>query len=143
MAVGAKLLKKDFRIFVVMGDGELQEGSTWEAAMAGGHHKLDGLTAIVDRNMYQTGPTEEMMALEPLEAKFAAFGWATRVIDGNDMAQVVETLDALPFAPGKPSCIVSQTIKGKGVSICEQGHCHMNRFSPEEAVQALADLGFA
>ena len=142
-ALGIKADGADNRVFVIVGDGELQEGSNWEAAMCAAHHKVDNLVAIVDRNWYQTGSTEEMMALEPLDAKFTAFGWATRVIDGNDMAQVVDALDALPFAPGKPSCIISQTIKGKGVSTCEDGHCHMNRFSPDEAAQALAELGFA
>jgi transketolase len=141
-ALGIKADGTDNKVFVILGDGELQEGSNWEAAMCAAHHKLDNLVAIVDRNWYQTGYTEEMMALEPLDAKFGSFGWATRVIDGHDMAQVVDTLDALPFEAGKPSCIISRTIKGKGVSICEDGHCHMNCFSTEEATQALADLGF-
>jgi transketolase len=141
-ALGIKADKTGNRVFVIVGDGELQEGSNWEAAMCAGHHRLDNLVGIVDRNWYQTGYTEEMMSLEPLADKFAAFGWAVRVIDGHDMGLVIDTLDALPFEAGKPSMIVSQTIKGKGVSICEEGHCHMNRFNEAEAAQALQELGF-
>ena len=139
LALGVRMDQASNRVFVMIGDGELQEGSNWEAAMAGAHHKLDGLTAIIDRNMYQTGPTEEMMALEPLADKWRAFGWATRVIDGNDMGQVVDALDALPFEQGRPSAIVSQTVKGHGVSMSI--HQHMNRFDQEQMAAMLAELG--
>lgn len=127
------------RVFVILGDGELQEGSIWEAAMSAAHHKLDALTAIVDRNWYQTGPTEEMMSLEPLVDKWTAFGWAVRRIDGHDMAQIVAALDALPLEPGRPSAIIADTIKGKGVSFIVNHH--MDRFSPEQLHAALAELG--
>ena len=139
LALGVRMDGAANRVFVMIGDGELQEGSNWEAAMAGAHHKLEGLVAIVDRNMYQTGPTEEMMALEPLADKWRAFGWATRVIDGHDMAQIVETLDALPFEKGRPSAIVSRTVKGRGVSMSL--HQHMNRFDEAQTAAMLAELG--
>ncbi|MCY2927934.1 MAG: transketolase [Planctomycetota bacterium] len=139
LALGVRMDGAANRVFVMIGDGELQEGSNWEAAMAGAHHKLEGLVAIVDRNMYQTGPTEEMMALEPLADKWRAFGWATRVIDGHDMAQIVETLDALPFEKGRPSAIVSRTEKGHGVSMSI--HQHMNRFDEAQTATMLAELG--
>ena len=124
---------------MLLGDGELQEGSNWEAAMAAAHHRLDGLVAIVDRNRYQTGPTEEMMALEPLAAKWEAFGWSVRVIDGHDMAQIVDALEAVPFEAGKPSAIIAETVKGQGVSLSL--HHHMDRFSEEQMRAALAELG--
>ena len=123
------------RVFVILGDGELEEGSNWEAAMAAAHHKADSLVAVVDRNKYQTGPTEEMMALEPLADKWRAFGWSVREIDGHDMAQIVDALEALPFEPGRPSLILANTIKGKGVSFIETHHmAHFN-------AAALAELG--
>jgi len=141
IALGVRMDQGENRVLVLLGDGELQEGSNWEAAMCAAHHKLDGLVAIVDRNKYQTGPTEEMMALEPLADKWQAFGWSVRVIDGHDMAQVVEALDALPFEAGKPSAIIAQTTKGKGVSFIETHH--MARFSGEQLAAALAELGEA
>jgi len=127
------------RVFVLLGDGELQEGSNWEAAMAAAHHRLDHLTAIVDRNRYQTGPTEEMMALEPLADKWAAFGWSVRVIDGHDMTEIVEALEGVPLETGRPSAIVAQTVKGQGVSLSR--HHHMDRFNEEQMRAALRELG--
>jgi transketolase len=138
-ALGVRIDGAPSRVFVLLGDGELQEGSNWEAAMSAAHHKLDRLTAIVDRNMYQTGPTEQMMALEPLADKWEAFGWSVRVIDGHDMAQIVDTLEALPFEPGKPSAIIAQTVKGQGVSLSR--HHHMDRFNEDQMRAALAELG--
>ena len=123
----------------MLGDGELQEGSNWEAAMAAAHHGLDGLIAIVDRNRFQTGPTEEMMSLEPLAEKWASFGWGVRVIDGHDMAEVIGTLEDLPFHRGRPSAIIAETIKGRGVSL-SLNH-HTDRFDEEQVRIALAELG--
>lgn len=140
-ALGVRMDEADNRVFVILGDGELQEGSNWEAAMAAAHHRMDSLIAIVDRNWYQTGPTEEMMSLEPLEAKWQGFGWSVRRIDGHDMAQVLDTLEAVPFEPGKPSVIIADTIKGKGVSFIETHH--MAHFSAEQLAAALAELGEA
>ena len=139
VVLGLRMDQAPNRVFVILGDGELQEGSNWEAAMAAAHHKADHLVAIVDRNQYQTGPTEEMMALEPLADKWRAFGWCVREIDGHDMTQIVETLEALPFESGHPSLILANTIKGKGVSFIETHH--MAHFSREQLVAALAELG--
>lgn len=141
IALGVRMDGGANRTFVILGDGELQEGSNWEAAMAAAHHGLDNLIAIVDRNRYQTGPTEEMMSLEPLAEKWTGFGWSTQVIDGHDMAQVVDALDAVPFLTGRPSAIIAETVKGKGVSL-SLNH-HMDRFSEEQLRIALAELGEA
>jgi len=138
-ALGIKMDKAPNRVFVVLGDGELQEGSNWEAAMAAGHHKLDNLVAILDRNKYQTGPTEEMMALEPLEEKWASFGWGVRRIDGHNMETIVDALESVPFKQGRPSIIIADTIKGKGVSFITNHH--MDRFNEEQLKEALRELG--
>ena len=140
-AVGLRSNKMANRVFVLLGDGELQEGSNWEAVMSASHHKLDNLLAIIDRNWYQTGDTEKMMALEPLEDKWRSFGWNVRVIDGNDMAQVVDALEGAPYETSRPSAIISQTIKGKGVSFVESAHAHMNSFNKEQELAALRELG--
>jgi transketolase len=139
LALGVRMDRASNRVFVMLGDGELQEGANWEAAMAGAHHRLDKLVAIVDRNKYQTGPTEQMMALEPLAEKWAAFGWGVRTIDGHDMGQIVEALDALPFTPGRPSAIIAETVKGQGVSFLETQH--MARLNGEQLQAALEELG--
>ena len=138
-ALGIRMDKASNRVFVILGDGELQEGSNWEAAMAASHHGLDQLTAIVDRNRYQTGETEKMMRLEPLADKWRAFGWAVRTIDGHDMEQVLTALEALPFATGRPSLIIANTVKGKGVASIETQH--MARFDATRLQAALRELG--
>jgi transketolase len=138
-ALGIRMDAASNRVFVILGDGELQEGSNWEAAMSAAHHQLDNLIAIVDRNWYQTGPTEEMMRLEPLEEKWKAFGWATRTIDGHDMTAVLDALEGVPFEPGRPSAIIARTVKGKGVSFIENHH--MAHFDEERLRAALAELG--
>ena len=103
-----------------MGDGELPEGSNWEAALTAAHYKLDNLCAIVDLNGLQiTGPTKDVCNTEPLDKKFESFGWATRHVDGNDVVALKEAFDALPFEIGKPSVIIAHTVKGKGVSFME------------------------
>ena len=138
-ALGMKMDEVSNRVFVILGDGELQEGSNWEAAMAGAHHKLDNLIAIVDRNMYQTGPTEQMMSLEPLADKWKSFGWKVKTIDGHNMEEIVDTLESIPFEQGRPSAIVSNTIKGKGVSFILNRH--MAQFNEEQLRAALKELG--
>jgi transketolase len=138
-ALGVRMDKASNRVFVVLGDGELQEGSNWEAAMAAAHHKLDNLIAIVDRNWYQTGQTEEMMALEPLADKWRSFGWAVRCIDGHSMKEVVDALEGVPFEQGRPSVVIANTIKGKGVSFI-MNH-HMARFDENRLREALQELG--
>lgn len=138
-ALGIRMDRASNRVFVMLGDGELQEGSNWESAMSASHHKLDNLIAIVDRNHYQTGPTEEMMSLEPLADKWESFGWSVRTIDGHDMEQIVYALDNIPFEKGHPSAIIAETIKGKGVSFI-MNH-HMARFNEERLKEALCELG--
>jgi len=119
IALAGKLDGADYRVFTLMGDGELAEGSVWEAAMAAAHHELDNLTAIVDHNTLQiTGHTRDVCSNEPLDEKFAAFGWTVRTIDGHDVAELTEALTAKP-QPGKPTVVIANTVKGKGVSFME------------------------
>ena len=117
-ALAAKLRGLDYRTFVVLGDGELQEGSNWEAAMTAAHYDLDNLTAIVDRNRLQQGAsTADTKELEPLPDKWAAFGFEVRVIDGHDFTQLLDALE--PSSTGKPVAVIANTIKGKGISFME------------------------
>ena len=127
---------------MVLGDGEIQEGQIWEAAMFGAYHKVDNVCAIVDYNRIQLdGFVKDIMELEPLADKWRAFGWAVRAIDGHSMREVVSTLRSVPFEAGKPSMIVSNTIKGKGVSFMEnQAGWHGKAPGTEETRQALAEL---
>lgn len=130
------------RVYALMGDGELAEGSNWEAAAAAAHHGLDNLTAIVDFNGLQiSGRVEDVMNLTPVSDHFAAFGWAVTEIDGNDMSQIVDALDRLPLEPGKPSLIVAHTIKGKGLSFAENVASY-HYWTPEAAqlAQAKAEI---
>ena len=142
MALGARLQGKDFRTVVMLGDGELQEGSNWEAAMAAAHLAPLSLTAIVDYNkVQQSGHVAEMLGLEPLADKWRAFGWSVRECDGHDMAQVVDALDALPEAPDKPSLLIAHTVKGKGTRFAEDSYLwHNNAVSDEVYEKALAEL---
>ena len=142
MAIAGKYDGRGYRVFVLLGDGELAEGSNWEAAMSARHFNLDNLVAIVDRNRLQIdGPTEEVMALEPLADKWKSFGWAVSEIDGHDMTQIVETLDHLPLVKGKPSVVIAHTTKGKGVSFMEnQVGWHYRAPTKEEADKALKEL---
>lgn len=117
-AIAAKLTGTGARVFAVMGDGEMQEGSNWEALMAGAHHRLDNLTAVVDRNRLQQGArTEDTNGLDPLDDKLAAFGWEVRVVDGHDFSALIEAFG--PSTTGSPVAVVAQTVKGKGVSFIE------------------------
>ncbi|MDE0941151.1 MAG: transketolase [Alphaproteobacteria bacterium] len=143
MALGARMQGKDFRTCVMVGDGELQEGSNWEGAMAAAHLGLSNLTVILDYNkIQQSGTVTQMMGLEPAADKWAAFGWAVREIDGHDMSAVVEALDALPYAEAAPSLIIAHTIKGKGVSFAEDSFLwHNNMVTDEVYAKALAELG--
>jgi transketolase len=105
---------------VLTGDGELLEGSNWEAAMAAAQFRIDRLTVIVDRNRLQQGDaTERTVALEPLADKFRAFGWEVIEVDGHDLDALVTTFDAVPLVDGRPSCVIARTIKGRGVSFIE------------------------
>jgi transketolase len=120
MALAAQRDGKGHRIWVMLSDGECDEGSVWEAALFAPHHRLENLVAIVDYNNIQSfGTVKEVLDLEPLAEKWRAFGWAVREIDGHDLAAIEETYAALPFEAGKPSSIVAHTVKGKGVSYME------------------------
>ncbi|WP_342236694.1 transketolase [Inquilinus sp. OTU3971] len=139
-AVAARLSDVSWRTFVVLGDGELQEGSNWEAAMSAGHRGLDNLTAIVDRNRLQQGArTEDTNRLEPLADKWRAFGWEVIELDGHDHAALWAAFTAAPA--GKPRCVIARTIKGKGVSFMEDRvEWHHKVPSPAQIEQALAEV---
>ncbi len=141
-AIAAKMDKKSFRVFTLMGDGELPEGSNWEAALSAAHYKLDNLCAIIDKNGMQiTAPTTEVMNTDPLDQKWKAFGWAVREVDGNDVAALKEAFAALPFEKGKPSVIIAKTVKGKGVSFMEnQLKWHHGVPTAEQYEQAQEEL---
>jgi transketolase len=120
MALAGKRDGKSHRVWVLLSDGECDEGSTWEPALFAPHHRLDNLIAMVDYNKIQSfGTVKEVLDLEPLADKWRAFGWGVREIDGHDLAAIREAFAAVPFAPDRPSCIVAHTIKGKGVSYME------------------------
>lgn len=141
-ALGAKMSGASWRTFVVTGDGELQEGSNWEAALTAAHYKLDNLTLIVDRNRLQQGDfTEQTIQLDPLAEKWRAFGFALREVNGHDYAALLQTFEALPFEPGKPSCIIAHTHKGQGVSFMrDQAAWHHKVPNAEEYERALQEL---
>lgn len=143
MALGARIQKLAFRSFVMVGDGELHEGSNWEAAMAAAHYQLANLTCIVDHNkIAQSADLADLIGLDPLADKWRAFGWAVREIDGHDMGAVIDALDALPFDAHKPSAIVAHTVKGKGVSFAEGTYVwHSNTVNDEVYAKAITELG--
>ncbi len=140
MALAAKLDGKKYHVYVLMGDGELQEGQVWEAAMTSSHYKLDNITAIVDRNgLQQTSPTEENMALGNIKAKFESFGWTALEIDGHNIEEIKRALDW--DQGGKPKAIIARTVKGKGVSFMEnQVGWHGVAPNKEEYEKAITEL---
>lgn len=142
MALGARLQGKNFRTVVMLGDGELQEGSNWEAAMAAAHHDVSSLTAILDYNkLQQSGHVDAMLSLEPMAERWRTFGWTVKEIDGHDIAAVIDALDALPYSPDAPSVLIAHTIKGKGASFAEDSHLwHNNVVDDEVYAKALAEL---
>lgn len=139
IALSARVDKKDFRVFVILGDGECAEGSVWEAAMSAGHHRVDNLTVIVDRNGFQVnGATEDIMDTSLFEDKFAAFGWEVRTIDGHDFSGIYNTLSSVPFKSGRPSCIIADTTKCKGLPFGEDKfEFHHWHCAPEEIDSAI------
>ncbi len=142
MAIAAKLDEKDYRVYTLMGDGELPEGSNWEAALSASHYKLDNLCAIVDKNSLQiTAPTADVMNTDPLDKKWEAFGWAVKEINGNDIDELKAAFASLPFEKGKPSVIIANTTKGKGVSFMENElkwhHGVPNKEQYEQAINEL------
>jgi len=142
MALAAKKDGRNNRVFTIMGDGELTEGSIWEASASAAHYHLDNLVAIIDRNGLQiSGRTEKVMSMEPLEEKFTAFGYAVRHVDGNNVAELAALLDCLPFEPGKPNLILAHTVKGKGVSYMEDSVSWHHRVPTDvEYATALQEL---
>lgn len=142
MALAGKMDQRSYRVFTLLGDGELGEGSNWEAAMTAAHYHLDNLVVIVDRNLLQiSGSTEEVNALEPLEQKWQAFGFATRVVDGHDLGCLVDTFDQAPFEKGSPSLVLAQTVKGKGISFIEnKAGWHHHVPTDSEYLAALGEL---
>jgi transketolase len=142
LALAARLDERPNRSFVLLGDGELDEGSVWEAAMSGAHFGLDNLVAVVDRNGWQiTGRTEETMRLEPLAERWRAFGWEVAEIDGHDLDELRTVFRAIPFTPGRPSVVVARTTKGRGVRLFEdRKKSHYVTLAPQLHRRAAASL---
>jgi transketolase len=143
MALGRRLTAKEFRIYVLMGDGELQEGQVWEAAMAAGHYRLNEITAIVDHNRLQvSGRVEGVLGIEPLRSKWEAFHWNVVEIDGHSMEEIIAACEETRIQREAPSVIIAHTVKGKGVSFIENmAESHSMVFSSEEVAMALKELG--
>jgi transketolase len=144
MALGARLANRDYRTFVLTGDGELQEGQVWEAAMAASHYKLGNLVAIVDANGYSgSGPTSAAMNIEPLAARFSSFGWSVREIDGHDIGVLRSTFESLPSVSStEPVCVIARTKKGHGVEMFEKQPqaWHLGLLSPEQQTDVVAEI---
>ncbi|HXE90501.1 MAG TPA: transketolase [Terriglobales bacterium] len=143
VALAGKLKGKDYNTFCIMGDGEQQEGNIWEAVMEAAHYKLEKLIGIVDSNRLQIdGPVAEVMNIEPLEAKYRAFGWEVLRINGHDMSEIIEALETAKAGRGKPVLIIAETVKGKGVSFMENvAGWHGKAPNHEEMLQGLTELG--
>lgn len=145
MAIAGKMDEKSYNVYTLMGDGELPEGSNWEAALSAAHYKLDNLCAIVDKNGLQiTASTNQVMNTDPLKNKWEAFGWAVKEIDGNNIEELRTAFASLPFEKGKPSLIIAHTVKGKGVSFMENElkwhHGVPNEGQYEQAITELDSL---
>lgn len=145
MALGLKLDKKANRVYVLLGDGEIQEGIVWEAAMSAAHYKLDNLTVILDNNGLQIdGLNEEVMTVNPVDEKWKSFGWNVIEIDGHNFEQIIDSFEKAEKTLGKPTIIIAKTIKGKGISFMEdQVGWHGSAPSNEQTQQALEELGGA
>src|SRR3984885_8556731 len=144
MAIAGKMDSATYRVFTLLGDGELAEGSNWEAAMAAAHYKLDNLTAIIDHNTLQiSGRTRDVMSNEPIDEKFRAFGWAVKIVNGHNFAELTHALSQ-PAETGKPTCVIANTVKGSGVSFMEDvAKWHHGVPSEAELKQALGELDAA
>lgn len=143
MALGSKLDQNPARVYVLLGDGEIQEGIVWEAAMSAAHYKLDNLTAILDYNGLQIdGKNDEVMTVKPVDEKFKSFGWHVIMIDGHDYEQIVKAFEEAEQVKGKPAMIIAKTTKGKGVSFMEdQPGWHGKAPDDTQARQAVEELG--
>lgn len=144
-AIGGKMDERNFRVFTLLGDGELPEGSNWEAALTAAHYGLDNLCAIIDHNKLQiTGRTAEVCNTDPIDAKFESFGWAVRHVDGHDLDALKECFGTLPFVKGKPSLMIAHTVKGKGISFMEnQLKWHHGVPDEKQYQEALTELDYA
>jgi transketolase len=141
-AIAAKMDESAVKVFTLLGDGELAEGSNWEAGFTASHYKLDNLCAIVDYNKLQiTGAVKDVYNPEPLKSKFESFGWAVHEVDGNDVAALLQVFSKLPFEKDKPNIIIAHTVKGKGVSFMEHNvKWHHGVPSEEEYKIAMEEL---
>lgn len=144
-AIAGKKDGRSFRVFTLLGDGELEEGSNWEASMAAAHYRLDNLVVIVDYNKLQiTGPVADVAGVVNLREKFTAFGYAVREVDGNNISELVDIFDQLPFAVGKPNLVLAHTVKGKGISFIEnQISWHHHVPTDNEFATAIRELDAA
>jgi transketolase len=142
IALAGKADGRPYRVFALLGDGECDEGSIWEAVLFAPHHRLDNLVAIVDHNKIQSfGTVKEVLDLDPFPAKWRAFGWSAREVDGHDHDQIRAALDAVPFEPGRPSVLIAHTVKGKGVSFMEdQLLWHYKSVDDAQLARALEEL---
>jgi transketolase len=142
-ALAARMRSEPWRVFVLVGDGELQEGSNWEAAMTAQQYDLDNLVVIVDRNRIQQGDfTENTIRMDPMAPKWAAFGFAVEEVDGHDHAALLELFGRMPLQAGKPTCVIANTIKGKGVSFAENKPAwHHGVPTSEHLAAAAKELG--
>lgn len=142
MALAAKLDGRDYRVYALLGDGEIQEGMIWEAAMAAAHYRLDNVTVFLDHNGFQIdGPVREVMSPEPVVDKWRAFGWDVQVIDGHNMSEILQAVEKARAVKGKPQMIVAETVKGKGVSFMENRvEWHGVAPKPDDVERALAEL---
>ncbi len=143
MALGGKLDKTPWKVYCVIGDGEIMEGSMWEAMMSAAHFKLSNLVAVLDRNSFSLdGPTETIMSLEPLTEKVKAFGWNVIEVDGHDVEALVDAFDSIQHDGDKPTMIIAKTIKAKGIPHLENTtKAHFAHLKPEEAEKAFAAIG--
>jgi transketolase len=151
MILGARMQNRDFKAFVLLGDGEMQEGQVWEAALSAANHKLGNLVAIIDRNGYQLdGEVDQVMAIEPLDEKWRAFGWDVHTVDGHDVVALASLLRAVKADTSRtrPCCIIARTLKGKGIDYMEtEPGWHLGYLAPEDEADArntiLANTGAA
>lgn len=143
IALAGKLDRKNYRVYVLLGDGETQEGQIWEGALFARQHKLDNITAIVDYNKFQLdGPLKDILDIEPYRDKWRAFGWEVFEIDGHNMREIVETIERTKEIKGKPSVVIAHTIKGKGVSFMENNNDFHGKAPTKEQLElALKELG--
>jgi transketolase len=142
LALAARLDGRGSRVYVLLGDGELDEGSVWEAAMAAAHHRVHNLTAILDRNNLQvSGPTEQSMRLEPVASKWQAFGWEVFPVDGHDPSEILEALQRANEVKDKPSILIARTVKGKGIPALEGKTAgHSCSLTEEQFAEAMGRL---